>query len=133
MWISNIENNEGLKNIYKEEPSLLNLYLHEFSVLTGEDIRVIIKFDLGDRPKELPSKWRINKVNTIQLVFEFIRVDLNNLVITNNNFRKGKMIINENKNKHIIFIDDKESEVFNLKAKWIFLKNIFGYHKNYIK
>jgi hypothetical protein len=132
MWLSMVENKNAVISIYKAlEPSLNHLFLQELNVFTGDDIRVTAKIDLSELPEELPLKWKINKVNTVQIIFDFIGVDFQSFLLTNTNYKNGYLIIEDKTTyKHIIYYDELGNEVLNLKTKWIYIKTITGYFNN---
>lgn len=129
MWLSNVENKEIFRSIYKDKELLLEkLLLHELSVYTGESTRVIIKFDTQELPNELPTKWKNGNVNTLQISMEFIDVNVKKIFINENNYKKVIFIIEAMADsKRVRCIDVYGEEVFDLEVKWIYLKNISGY------
>lgn len=132
MWLSSIENKEVFRSIYRDkELSLDKLFLHELSVFTGENPRVIVKFDTSELPNELPTKWKIGKVNTLQITMEFIGVTFNSFSINKNNFKNVLSDIEPmGDRKRVRCVDVYREEVFDLEAKWIYLKNISGYQNS---
>lgn len=57
MW-SIIDGKEKVEKLYNGIlPDLESIYIHEFTIITGEDIELDIRFDIKDMPKDMPSKW----------------------------------------------------------------------------
>ena len=57
MW-SIIDGKEKVEKLYNGIlPDLESIYIHEFTIITGEDIELDIRFDIKDMPKDKPSKW----------------------------------------------------------------------------
>lgn len=127
-----VENKGILKGVYKNiEPSLRSLYIREFLIVTGEDLRVILKFDTYELPMEIPHKWQEIGVNTVQFMVEFIDVDLSFVNISNVNFQKVEMSLHSLDNKiQVVCSDVFGNEVFCFDSKWIYLKNITGYQNS---
>jgi hypothetical protein len=74
MW-SIIDGKEKVEKLYNGIlPDLESIYIHEFTIITGEDIELDIRFDIKDMPKDKPSKWIERKINTVQFVFGFLSV-----------------------------------------------------------
>lgn len=127
MWHNYIENTMTVLSIYNgEAPSLRDVCLEEFLILTGESLRIQIKIDTHELPQKLPEKWEKSGTNTIQFFFEFIDTELQILNIDNMGFRNGFLKISETKD--VVFYSKNGSIIFQLKAKWIYITSITGYH-----
>lgn len=88
MW-SIIDGKEKVEKLYNGIlPSLESIYIHEFAIITGEDIELDIRFDIKDMPKDMPSKWIERKVNIVQFVFGFLSVKFIDFNI-DEDFKKG--------------------------------------------
>ena len=56
MW-SIIDGKEKVEKLYNGIlPDLESIYIHEFTIIIGEDIELDIRFDIKDMPKDMPSK-----------------------------------------------------------------------------
>lgn len=128
MLLLNIENKDIITGVYNgEEPRVEDITIKEVSIITGKDLRVIIKFDTTDLPKSLPVKWRIRGVNCVQFVMECVNVNLNNVYITDE-CRHIKLEVHPQGDKKIVvFKDVFEKVIVELEARWIYLRNITGY------
>lgn len=75
MW-SIIEGKEKVEKLYNGIlPGLESIHIHEFTIITGEDLELDIRFDIKNMPKDMPSKWTERKINTVQFVFGFLGVN----------------------------------------------------------
>lgn len=131
MWLVNIENGEAIKGIYKNKiPSVNKVFLKDICISTGEDLVLILVFDIEDLPDDMPSKWKAENVNTIQIVLNFIGVEIKHIGLNNKNY--GNLSLNisllENDSKRIIGTDNSGISIFEIEAMWIYLKTITGYN-----
>ena len=110
--------------IYKDKmPDLQNVEIVKMEITPGEDAEIRINVDTTELPQNMPSKWLMRKVNTVQFLIafsgiEFIEFSLTNgmncnIAISDNNGRKRVCITNSTDGKRICF-----------DAKWIFAKKI---------
>lgn len=131
MW-SIIDGKEKVEKLYNGIlPSLESICIHEFVIITGEDIELDIRFDIKDMPKDMPSKWIERKVNTVQFVFGFLSVKFIDFNI-DEDFKKGcvlkceKMAIDKSK----ITITNSGGEVkLSFFSKWSYIKSMSGTNK----
>lgn len=132
MW-SIIDGKEKVEKLYNGIlPKLESIYIHEITIITGEDIELDIRFDIKDIPKEMPSKWMARKVNTVQFVFGFLCVKFIEFNI-NEDFKKGyilkceKIAIDKNK---ITIINSEGKVKLSFWSKWNYIKSLSGYQQN---
>lgn len=132
MW-SIIDGKEKVEKLYNGIlPSLESIYIHEFAIITGEDIELIIRFDIKDMPKDMPSKWIERKVNTIQFVFGFISVKFIDFNI-DEDFKNGCVLKCERMtiDKCKITITNSRGEVkLSFFSKWSYIKTMSGYQQD---
>ncbi|HRK82196.1 MAG TPA: Imm50 family immunity protein [Saprospiraceae bacterium] len=131
MWLANIENSEAIKAIYRNKiPSINQVLLRDICISTGEDLALILVFDIEDLPDDMPSKWKTGNVNTIQIDLNCIGVEIKYLGLNNKNYRNLSIDISllENDSKRIIGTDNSGICVFEIEAIWIYLKTITGYN-----
>ncbi|MCI0922608.1 Imm50 family immunity protein [Sphingobacterium rhinopitheci] len=132
MLLLNIENRDIIKGIYKEkEPRLEDLTLREVSIITGLDVRLIVKFDTRDLPESLPIKWRVRNVNCVQFVVECVDVKLKIVDIIDECQHIKLEIHKEIDSKTVVFRDVFEKVVLALEVKWIYVRSIVGYTDSY--
>lgn len=132
MLLLNIENRDIIKGIYKEkEPRLEDLTLREVSIITGLDVRLIVKFDTRDLPENLPIKWRARNVNFVQFVVECVDVKLKIVDIIDECQHIKLEIHKEIDSKTVVFRDVFEKVVLALEVKWIYVRSIVGYTDSY--
>ena len=132
MLLLNIENRDIIKSIYKEkEPRLEDLTLRKVTIITGLDVRLIVKFDTRDLPESLPIKWKATNVNCVQFVIEFVDVKLKIVDIIDECQHIKLDIYNEIDGKTVIFRDVFEKVVLALEVKWIYVRSIVGYTDSY--
>ena len=116
--------------IYKEKmPDLQNVEIVKMEITPGEDAEIRINVDTTELPQNMPSKWLMRKVNTVQFLIafsgiEFIEFSLTNgmncnITISDNNGRKRVCITNSKDGKRICFY-----------AKWIFANEISAHINN---
>lgn len=132
MW-SIIDGKEKVEKLYQGIlPDLKSIYIHEFTVITGEDIEVDIRFDIKDLPKDMPFQWIDRKINTVQFVFGFLSVKFTDFNI-DEDFKKECVLkcekIENNKNRITIISSDGKVELSFL-SKWIYIKSMSGYQKD---
>lgn len=132
MW-SIIDGKEKVEKLYNGIlPSLESIYIHEFTIITGEDIELRVRFDIKDMPKDMPSKWIERKVNTVQFVFGFLSVKFIDFNI-DEDFKKGcdlkceEMAINKSK---ITITNSGGEEKLSFLSKWSYIKSISGYQQD---
>ncbi len=116
--------------IYKEKmPDLQNVEIVKMEIEPGEDAVIYMSVDTTELPQNMPSKWLMRKVNTVQFLIAFIGIEfiefsltngMNcNIAISDNNGRKRVCITNSTDGKRICF-----------DAKWIFANEISAYVNN---
>ena len=94
----------------------------------GSDLVVSIRFDLAEIPSELPEKWMIKEVNTIQISLDFNQVEIEYFDLKKDDYNSGKIIIEEEGSiKKIIYRNINNRLVFTIKSKWIYVQSITGY------
>lgn len=116
--------------IYKEKmPDLQDVEIVKMEIEPGEDAEILITFDITELPRELPSKWLLKGVNTIQIEIAFIGIEFIKFNLTNG-CKCSLALESKDGRKYACFrnnIDDKE---ISLEAKWILAKYISAYFKN---
>lgn len=132
MW-SIIDGKEKVDKLYNGIlPSLESIYIHEFTIITGEDIELDIRFDIKNMPKDMPSKWIERKINTVQFVFGFLSVKFIDFNIDKDS--KNKCILKCEKiaiDKNKITITSSEGKVkLSFFSKWSYIKSMSGYQQN---
>ena len=116
--------------IYKEKmPDLQNVEIVKMEIEPGEDAVIYMSVDTTELQQNMPSKWLMRKVNTVQFLIAFIGIEfiefsltngMNcNIAISNNNGRKRVCITNSTDGKRICF-----------DAKWIFANGISAHINN---
>ncbi len=132
MW-SIIDGKEKVEKLYHGIlPGLESIHIHEFTIITGEDIELDIIFDIKNMPKDMPSKWIERKINTVQFVFGFLGVKFIDFNIDkdskNKSILKGeKIAIDKNK----ITITNSEGKVqLSFFSKWSYIKSMSRYQQN---
>ena len=116
--------------IYKEKmPALQNVENVKMEIDPGEDAVIYMSVDTTELPQNMPSKWLMRKVNTVQFLIAFIGIEfiefsltngMNcNIAISDNNGRKRVCITNSTDGKKLCF-----------DAKWIFANEISAYVNN---
>lgn len=116
--------------IYKEKmPDLQNVNIVKMEIEPNENAVLYMYVDTKDLPRNMPPKWLIRKVNTVQFLIAFISIefiDFNltngmncNIVISNNNGKKRVCITNNTDGKKVCF-----------DAKWIYVNEISAYVNN---
>lgn len=116
--------------IYKDKmPDLQNVEIVKMEIEPGEDAVIYMSVDTTELPQNMPSKWLMRKVNTVQFLIAFIGIEfiefsltngMNcNIAISDNNGRKRVCITNSTDGKKLCF-----------DAKWIFANEISAYVNN---
>ncbi|WP_221392844.1 hypothetical protein [Dyadobacter sp. NIV53] len=118
MWLSLIERIESLLAIYQDElPDLENLFLHEFKIITGQDLIIYIRLDPGKRPKKIPKKWLDRNVNSVQIILDLVQAKIEKIDLDNNISSIDNIIIEQiNNYKRIILRDALQAEVLSIKS-----------------
>ena len=116
--------------IYKGKmPDLQNVEIVKMEIEPGEDAVIYMSVDTTELPQDMPPKWLMRKVNTVQFLIAFIGIEfiefsltngMNcNIAISDNNGRKRVCITNSTDGKKLCF-----------DAKWIFANEISAYVNN---
>lgn len=130
MWLSLIERSETLLAVYKDDvPTLENIALHEIKILTGEDVIVKVNLELSKLPNDMPKKWVLNKVNSVQICLDLIHAEieafeLGTAVATVSNVE----IQDVQGGRRVAFMNASKKEVLVINATWIYLTSMNGYH-----
>ena len=113
--------------IYKRKmPDIQNGEIVKMEIEPGEDAVIYMSVDTTELPQDMPPKWLMRKVNTVQILIiffsiEFIEFNLTNgmncnIDISDNNGRKRVCITNNADRKKLCF-----------DTEWISAKKISAY------
>ena len=70
--------------IYKEKmPDLQNVEIVKMVITPGEDAEFRINVDTTEMPQNMPSKWLLRKVNTVQFLIVFSGIEFIEFSLTN--------------------------------------------------
>ena len=116
--------------IYKEKmPDLQDVEIVKMEIEPGEDAVIYMSVDTRELPQNIPSKWLIRKVNTVQFLIAFISVEFIefnqtngancNIAISNNNGKKRVCITNNTDRNKICF----DTESISVKKISAYIKN----------
>ena len=84
MDYSLFEDAKCISMIYKEKmPDLQNVEIVKMVITPGEDAEIRITLDTLELPQNMPSKWLLQEINTVQLEIAFIGIELIDFNLTN--------------------------------------------------
>ena len=100
MWIEYIQNNNFLKQLFKDVPELLNVEIERFNIdYYGKAIHLFIK--LPPRIDEIPLKWKNNNYNGALIEIDFW--DITQFTMSMDDYKKSNInIIKEN---HVLYVN----------------------------
>lgn len=129
MDYSLFEDAKCISAIYKEKmPDLQNIEIIKIEIIPGDSADLIITLDVSELPLLIPTKWLLQRINTVQI--EVIFLDVNFFKFNLTNGLKCSFILTKKQDKlFAIFknkIDDKE---ISFEAKWVYAKRISAYEK----
>lgn len=129
MDYSLFEDAKCISMIYKEKmPDLQNVEIVKMVITPGEDAEIRITLDTLELPQNMPSKWLLQEINTVQLEIAFIGIELIDFNLTNG--MNCHFAISNNKGrKHVRITNIADGKKISLDAKWIYVKQISAYIK----
>lgn len=130
MDYSLFDNAKCISMIYKEKmPDLQNVDIAKMEIEPGEDAVIYMNIDTTELPQDMPPKWLMRNVNTVQFLIAFISIEfiefnltngINcNIAISDNNGKKRVCITNNTDGKRICF-----------DTKWIYANEISAHINN---
>lgn len=130
MDYSLFDNAKCISMIYKEKmPDLQNVDIAKMEIEPGEDAVIYMNIDTTELPQDMPPKWLMRNVNTVQFLIAFISIEfiefnltngINcNIAISDNNGKKRVCITNNTDGKRICFY-----------TKWIYANEISAHINN---
>ena len=122
-----------ISTIYKDKmPDLQDVDIVKMEIEPGEDAVIYMSVDTRELPQNIPPKWLIRKVNTVQFLIAFISVEFIefnqtngancNIAISNNNGKKRVCITNNTDRNKICF----DTESISVKKISAYIKNTSG-------
>lgn len=129
MWHNSVENKNSLEaTLSGSIPDLDSILLHEFKIVTGEDIQIFLRFDVIGKKITFPKKWIEKEFNTLQITMLLMAVKVNSFNMEYLKYPNGKIEINELGGLKIIKFESLKGHcIFEIEAKWIYLNSINGY------
>lgn len=127
MWLSFIENPEGIQNIFFNKiPSLKNVSWKDLKIENGQEINCQLSFDIWEMPAKLPEKWKRRNVNTIQISLNLTETEILFLDFSDSHLNGVLTIEPIEQHKRIVFSSEGKN-VFIIKSKWVYINSIVGY------
>lgn len=130
MWSNLVEEAIILKNIFKNDiVTLDNVKIRKIEIdcLNGWSFK--IHFDLSQFPSHPPLKWVENDYNTAKMSLNLLENEILSFQNTDFSLSVGNMYITEfNNYKQVIFKNQNNNTIFNLKCKWIYIESLTGYN-----
>ena len=121
------ENSKCISAVYKDKmPDLTNIEITKMVFMPGEDAELTVTIDTIELPQEMPSKWLMQKANTIQIEIVFIGIE-NIIFDFTNGSRCDFNLINNNGLKYVCFKSNVDEKEISFNAKWIYVKQISAY------
>ena len=121
------ENSKCISAVYKDKmPNLKNIEITKMVFMPGEDAELTVTIDTIELPQEMPSKWLMQKANTIQIEIVFIGIE-NIIFDFTNGSRCDFNLINNNGLKYVCFKSNVDEKEISFNAKWIYVKQISAY------
>lgn len=122
MWVKYIKNTKFLMQIYNDIPELNDVEIEQFNVnYYGREIKIIIR--LPQLIDEIPVKWKRNNYNAALIEIDFW--DVTQFVMSMDNNRKSKIIINKNDDILVVEIQGGINVKFSTVGGYI--QNVSGY------
>lgn len=129
MWLNLVEQAVTIKNIFKKDTVTLNnikINRIEIDCLNGWNFKIY--FDLNQYPSEPPLKWIENENNTVQIGLNLVENEIINFQNIDFSLSYGNITITEDGNyKQLVFTNNQNHIIFNLKCKWIYIDSLIGY------
>jgi len=127
MW-NFFEQINALRAIYGNKlPSLEHVDINQIDLITGEDMTILITFEIADLPSAMPTKWTNRGVNAVILRLRFVSVEINTFSVSNKNYKDGEVSILENNGVKCIKFSKDGNLVFDFNAKFLILDSVVGY------
>ena len=116
--------------IYKEKmPDLQNVEIVRMVITPGEDAEIRINVDTTEMPQDMPSKWLLRKVNTVQFLIVFSGIEFIEFSLTNG-MNCNIAISDNNGRKHVCITNSTDGKKICFDAKWIYVNEISAYVNN---
>ena len=116
--------------IYKEKmPDLQDVEIVKMEIEPGEDAVIYMSVDTRELPQNIPSKWLIRKVNTVQFLIIFISIEFVEFNITNG-MNCSIAISNNNGKKRVCITNNTDKKRICFDTEWIYVNKISAYIKN---
>lgn len=129
MWLSLIEKSDAIQAIYRDKiPPLEDVTLREIKIIPGEDTIITIKIDITTLPRELPKKWQVAEINTVQLTFDLINAQIETFDLNSQVSSVTRIsVLEDTGSKRMILADSSETEVLIIRSSWIYLQSVKAY------
>ncbi|WP_031534464.1 MULTISPECIES: Imm50 family immunity protein [unclassified Bacteroides] len=116
--------------IYKEKmPDLQNVEIVKMEIEPGEDAVIYMNVDTTELPQDMPPKWLMRKVNTVQFLIAFIGIEFIEFSLTNG-MNCNIAISDNNGKKRVCITNSTDGKKLCFDAKWIFANEISAYVNN---
>ena len=123
------EDSKCISAIYKENlPDFHEIEIVKVVIVPGKDACLSVTFDISELPRQLPLKWKLQGVNTIQIEISFISIEIIKCNITNGS-KCSFELIKKGDRRHVIFKDIMGKKEICIEAKWVYANSISAYIK----
>lgn len=130
MDYSLFDNAKCISMIYKEKmPDLQNVDIAKMEIEPGEDAVIYMNIDTTDLPQDMPPKWLMRNVNTVQFLIAFISIEFIEFNLTNG--INCNIAISDNKGKKRVCItNNTDGKRICFDTKWIYANEISAHINN---
>lgn len=130
MDYSLFDNAKCISMIYKEKmPDLQNVDIAKMEIEPGEDAVIYMNIDTTELPQDMPPKWLMRNVNTVQFLIAFISIEFIEYNLTNG--INCNIAISDNKGKKRVCItNNTDGKRICFDTKWIYANEISAHINN---
>lgn len=130
MDYSLFDNAKCISMIYKEKmPDLQNVDIAKMEIEPGEDAVIYMNIDTTELPQDMPPKWLMRNVNTVQFLIAFISIEFIEFNLTNG--INCNIAISDNKGKKRVCItNNTDGKRICFDTKWIYANEISAHINN---
>gem|GEM_PF-1868036 len=129
MDYSLFEDAKCISAIYKEKmPDLQNIEIIKIEMIPGDNADLIVTLDVSELPQQIPTKWLLQKINTVQIEVIFLGVKFFKFDLTNGS--KCSFTLTKKLDRlFAVFRNKIDNKEICFEAKWVHANKISAYIK----